>query len=281
MSTPRPQPRPPLPALLLRKARSLRFWMRVWLGIGALPNTLIVGAAKAGTTSLFDWLSQHPDVSPSRIKEVKYFDHNYSRGPSWYRAQFAPRRRHRAILEASPSYLWNRPVPERVRALLGSPKLIVLLRDPVDRAYSHYAMKVKQGFETLPFAAALEAEAGRLAALEVRAAAGEEAFLGPHERFAYVAESLYAEQVARWLAVFPRENFLFIRSEDLFRDPRRELARTLEFLDLPPFDFPDVAPRNVGTYAPLDPALRARLERRFAASNARLAELAGIAWPRR
>lgn len=263
----------------MRKAKSLRFWVRVWLGIGALPNTLIVGAAKAGTTSLFDWLSQHPDVAPSRIKEVKYFDHNYSRGPNWYRAQFAPRRRHKVILEASPSYLWNRPVPERVRALLGSPKIIALLREPVDRAYSHYAMKVKQGFETLSFEEALAAEPERLAGLAERAAAGEEAFLGPHERFAYVAESLYAEQVERWLAVFPRESLLFIRSEDLFRDPQREMARTLDFLGLAPFDFCDLRPKNVGSYAPLTPELRARLEGRFAASNARLAQLTGIAWP--
>ena len=272
-------PSPSLPALLRRKANSLRFWTRVWLRRGALPNTLIIGAAKAGTTSLFDWLSQHPEVSASRIKEVKFFDHNWSRGPAWYRAQFAPRRRHKVILEASPNYLWNRPVPERARDLLGAPKLIVLLREPVDRAYSHHAMKVRQGMETRGFEEALEAERERLAPYAGRAEAGDEAALGRFERFAYAAESRYADQLERWLAVFARENFLFIRAEDLFRDPRAELARTLEFLGLSTFQFPDLVPQNVGAYPPLDPALRARLEARFAEPNRRLAELTGIGWP--
>ena len=273
-----PRPSPSLPAVLLRKARSLRFWVRVWLRRGALPNTLVVGAAKAGTTSLFDWLSQHPGVSASRIKEVKFFDHNWTRGPAWYRAQFSPRRGQKVILEASPSYLWNKPVPERVRALLGSPKIVVLLRDPVDRAYSHYAMKVRQGFEPLSFEAALEAEPERLAALAERAAAGDSAFLGPHERFAYVAESLYADQVERWLAFFPRENFLFLQAEALYRDAAGELAGVLDFLGLPPFEFPNLAPRNVGTYAPIEPVLRRRLEQRFAEPNRRLEALTGICW---
>ena len=269
---------PSLPALVRRKAGSLRFWMRVRLGQGALPNALIIGAAKAGTTSLFDWLSQHPAVAPSRIKEVKYFDHNWSRGPAWYRAQFSPKR-HDVILEASPNYLWNGFVPTRVRALLGSPKLIVLLRDPVDRAYSHYAMKVREGSETLSFEAALAAEPGRLARLAERATGGDEAVLGDHERFAYAGGSLYADRLEPWFAVFPRESFLFIRAEDLFADPRRELARTLDFLGLSPFAFPDPAPKNIGEYAPLDPRLRERLERSFAEPNRRLADLTGIRWP--
>ena len=272
-------PSPSFSALLRRKARSLRFWVRAWLGMGALPNALIIGAAKAGTTSLFDWLSQHPEIAPSRIKEVKYFDHNYSRGINWYRAQFAPQRHHKIILEASPSYLWNAPVPERVRGVLGAPKLIVLLRNPVDRAYSHYAMKVRQDLESLPFEEALDGERKRLDPVRARAARGDRAFLGAYERFAYFAESLYAEQLERWLAVFPRETFLFIRAEDLFGDPRAVLARTLEFLDLAPFDFPDVAPRNVGSYAPLSPEERDRLERRFAEPNRRLAQMTGISWP--
>jgi hypothetical protein len=269
---------PLLSTVILRKVKSLRFWVRVWLGRGALPNALIIGAAKAGTTSLFDWLSQHPQVAPSRIKEVKFFDHNFSRGPNWYRAQFSPQRHHKLILEASPSYLWNVPVPGRVRALLGAPKLIVLLREPVDRAYSHYAMKVRQGFETLSFEDALEAEPQRLAALADRAASGGEAFLGPQERFAYLAESRYHEQIERWLAVFPKDQLLFIRSEDLFRDPAAVLANTQAFLGLAPFDFPDLQPKNVGTYLPLDPKLRGRLERQLGPGNRRLAELTGVSW---
>ena len=247
-----------LPMILRRKAGSLRFWLRVWLRIGSLPNALIIGAAKAGSTSLFDWLSQHPDVASSRIKETEYFDRKFGHGPHWYRAQFAPRRRHKVILEASPSYLGSRAAPERVRALLGTPKLIVLLRDPVDRAYSHHAMKVRHGLETLPFEEALEAEP---------------------ERFGYIAGSHYAEQIEHWLSVFPRKNFLFIRAEDLFRDPRAQLARALRFLDLAPYAFPNLAAKNVGSCAPLTPELRARLDEHFAQPNRRLAELTGISWP--
>jgi hypothetical protein len=267
-------------ALAKRKAASARFRTRVAFGHGALPNALILGAAKAGTTSLFEWLSQHPEVAPSRIKEVRFFDLNFERGRGWYAAQFSPGPRHRIVLEASPGYLWNQSAPGRVRALLGSPRLIVLLREPVDRAYSHHAMKVREGWETLSFPAAIEAEPGRLDALAARAAAGGLAALEPHERFAYASESLYAEQIERWLAAFPRRNFLFVRAEDLFRDPKGELARILGFLELSPFDFPDLDARNVGAYSPIDPHLREALERSFAASNRRLSELTGIEWPR-
>ncbi|MFN3389270.1 MAG: sulfotransferase domain-containing protein, partial [Allosphingosinicella sp.] len=112
-----------------------------------------------------------------------------------------------------------------------------------------------------------------------RAAAGDEVALGLYERYAYFGESLYAEQLERWLPLFPRENFLFIRAEDLFRDPHAELARTLDFLGLAPFGLSHLTARNVGCYPAIEPALRRRLDARFAEPNRRLAALTGIGWP--
>src|SRR3954452_566823 len=148
---------PPL-ARLRHALWDLKFRVRVALGRGALPNSLIIGASKGGTTSVYHWLSRHPAVCVSRIKEVRYFNGHYDRGPVWYAAQFEPKRAQKVLVEASPSYLWDPDVPERVRSLLGEPKLIVLLREPVERAWSQYWMKVRRGGEG-SFDEALQREA--------------------------------------------------------------------------------------------------------------------------
>src|SRR5439155_3447898 len=141
--------------------------------IRMLPDYLIIGAQRAGTTSLYLYLTQHPCVAPVVIgKGVHYFDVDFAKGPGWYRGHFpvAARRylsrvgRDRPLItgEGSPYYLFHPLVPERVAALLPEARLIALLRDPVERAYSHYQHFVERGIETLTFEQALEAEPERL-----------------------------------------------------------------------------------------------------------------------
>lgn len=256
----------------------LKFRARLRLGLGALPNTLIIGASKGGTTSVYRWLSRHPAVCVSRIKEVRYFNGHYEKGPDWYAAQFAPKPGQTVLVEASPSYLWDPDVPERVRALLGEPKLIVLLREPVERAWSQYWMKVRRGEETASFEQVLEREVesfGLAGQMPVdrsvpRIRYGRESYLG---------KGCYAPQIERWLSVFPRDCFRFIRSEDLFRDPAETMSGLLRFLDLPPMKLDGLEPFNAGRYPPLDPDVRGKLAGCFAQSNARVEQLTGICWP--
>jgi hypothetical protein len=247
------------------------------LGRGRLSDTLIIGASKAGTTSLYHWLARRPAVCPSRVKEVRYFNGHLERGPRWYAAQFAPRRGATVLVEASPSYLWDPHVPARVRALLGAPRLIVLLREPVDRAWSQYWMNVRRGRETASFEAALAEEARRFGIAGQMPADGSVANID-YGRYSYLGKSLYAPQLERWLALFPRECFHFIRSEDLFAAPRRVLPGLLNFLDLAATQMADLAPRNAADYPPLDPNVRRELAPIFRQSNASVRELTRIEW---
>jgi hypothetical protein len=247
--------------ILRRKAASARFRARLLLGQGALPNALIIGAARCGTTSLFDYLAQHPAAGPSRHKELRFFDRQWRHGPRWYRANF-PGAEKPLRFEATPSYLLHPQVPERVRSVLGAPRLIVMLREPVARAYSHWNHRRSLGDEHVPFAEAIECEEER------------------PPRYRYLAYGRYAAQIERWLEFHPRSAFHFIRSEDFYRAPAVELDRLTDWLGLPRHDFGDLRPRNTLPYpAGLDPALREALEHSFAGSNRRLADLTGIGWP--
>ena len=258
---------------------------RATSALRALPDYLIIGAQKSGTTSLYRYLLHHPDVVPARQKEVHFFDRQFDRGPGHYRSFFPLRatlapipgvRSRRITGEASPSYLVDPPVAERAAALVPDARLIAVLRDPVERAYSHYRHKVRNSLETLPFAEALDAEADRLA--------GNVPGVGPAEaleHFSYVTRGLYAAQLERWLAVFPREHLLVLDSQDLFVDPERVYQRVVDFLRLPEAALPDVKIYNRhGPSSAVDDTVRRRLEETFAEPNRRLKDLVGIDFER-
>jgi hypothetical protein len=254
-----------------------------------LPSFLLIGAQRAGTTSLFYYLRRHPHVGRPLTKEVHFFDDGYWRGVDWYRSFFATSAERRlarlrggdlVAAEATPYYLFHPAVPERVAATIPDARLVVLVRDPVDRAWSHYRKMRRMHLERLPFEQALDAEEERLAGEEARLLADSGYQSRHHRRHAYVARGLYADQLEHWFAHFPREQLLVVRSEDFFERPADTFAQTLDFLGLQAWKPPGYEPRNPSADAPLDPALRARLEERFAEPNARLAELLGrdLSW---
>jgi cytochrome P450 len=267
-------------AVLARKAGSLRMRLRTVLGRGALPNAIIIGAMKCGTTSLFDYLIQHPDVCGSRTKELHFFDNQYARGERWYRANFAPRGE-RVLLESSPYYLFHPLAPERAAALVPGAKLIVLLRDPADRAYSHYNQNHEEGLEPLPFEDALAAEGDRLAGTEEALASGTVARSDAHQTFSYAAKGRYAPQLRRWLEHYARERMLFVKAEDFFRAPQDTVDRVTDFLGIARFAIGDLTPANSRRYPLMHPETRAGLERGFEGPNAEVQALTGIEWKRR
>jgi hypothetical protein len=273
----------PAPALTLPlRAALLRLRLRAGgaLKRGRLPNAIVIGAAKGGTTSVYRWLSRHPDVCASRVKEVKYFNDHYDKGACWYAAHFVGDGRKSVRVEASPSYLWDPRLPERVRSLLPTPKLVVLLREPVDRAWSQYWMRVRHGWERLSFRDAIRREADRFGLAGPFPADGSvAATVYAHQ--SYLGKGVYAPQLERWLAAFPRSSFHFIRSEDLFRSPAAVLGELLRFLGLAPLALNDLLPQNAGRYPPLDAEFRHELDACFAASNRRVEQLTGISWPAR
>jgi hypothetical protein len=250
-----------------------------------LPEFVIVGAAKAGTTSLYGWLGRHPFIRPAWKKEVHFFDYNHFRGADWYRSHF-PLESERAAFatehgrpfitgEASPSYISHPWVPERMAALLPDAKLIVALRNPVDRAYSQYQMSCRENEETLDFAAAVRAEEARLAPERARLAADRRYNSWPIGCWSYLMRSRYAEQLERWLAHFPRAQFHFLTLEELARDPQPVLDAVHEFLGVPAHAYPALQPLHTAAYSELDPELRAELVDYFRPHNERLYEMVG------
>jgi hypothetical protein len=260
-----------------------------------LPDFLIVGAAKGGTTSLFDWLCEHPVVArpttDGRLrKELLFFDYQYDRGTEWYRTHFPleqERRdfelRHGARLqtgEATASYLSGHWVPERVRKLIPEVKLIVSLRNPVDRAYSAFHMSRRRSLEECErFESALALEASRLAPELARVHADRwyaPPAPAPLGYWSYLQRSRYAEHVARWLEYFPREQFLFLEFEQLAADPQATLDRVYAFLGLPAHAGGRFPKLNAGSYGEMDRQTRAHLVEYFRPHNARLRELTGV-----
>ena len=242
-----------------------------------LPDFLIIGAQKAGTTALYAYLRRHPAITGPSWKEVSYFDRHYERGEAWYRGNFPNRVRARGKLvgEASPSYIFHPLGPERVKALVPEARLVALVRNPVERALSHYHHEVALGREPLSFEDALDAEEERLRGEEERLAADSSYFSRAWWSHAYKARGRYAEQLERWLAVFPRERLLILPSEDLGGEPERTHARVLDFLGAAPHRldaYPRVYERQ---YEAMSAETRKRLAAEFEAPNRRLYELLG------
>jgi hypothetical protein len=242
-----------------------------------LPDFLVIGAQKAGTTALYAYLRRHPAITGPSWKEVSFFDRHYARGEAWYRGNFPNRLRARGKLvgEASPSYLFHPLGPARVRELVPEARLVALVRNPVDRALSHYNHEVALGRETLSFEEALDAEEERLRGEEERLLADPRYFSREWWSHTYKARGRYAEQLERWLAVFPPEQLLIVPSEDLLGEPEATHARVLRFLGAPPHrleSYPRVFERQ---YEPMRPETRERLAAEFEEPKRRLYELLG------
>jgi hypothetical protein len=255
------------------------------------PDYLVIGVPKGGTTTLAAWLNEHHFVAPAARKEVHYFDYQYDLGDDWYRSNFPSARSRvefardhgRPFLtgEASPSYISNHWAPERIAGTLPNVKLIVALRNPIDRAYSQFQMSRRAGEEPLEsFDAAVEAEEERLRPELERVAADPSYYSGRIGAWSYLLRSRYAEQLERWLQLYPREQFHFVKTEDLAQAPEQALDGIADFLGLPACERDDYPNFHVGRYTAMSPATRTALTEYFRPLNQRLYELVGtdFAW---
>jgi hypothetical protein len=256
---------------------------------GILPDYLIVGAPRSGTTSVHGWLGNHPMVAATE-KEILFFNAQWGRGVDWYRSRFpaaAERERFsqdhgRPFLtgDATASYLLHPWTPERAASVVPGAKVIVCLRDPVDRALSQFHAGRRRGYEPLEtFEEALAAEPGRLEPEAVRVQDDPGYFSRPFHVWSYATGGRYAEQLERWLAHFPREAFLFASFErDIVADPETGLRRIQAHLGLDPQSEPELPTLNMnaGSYEGMAEETRARLVEDFRAQNRRLTELIGI-----
>jgi sulfotransferase family protein len=249
---------------------------------------------RSGTTSVTRYLRPHPEVFMSARKELHFFDFNFDRGIDWYRANFSRAADERAVGEATPNYLFDEEAIPRIRALLPGARLVAILRNPVDRAYSHYWHNRATGVETLEFGDALAAEPDRIAEADPQARA----------RWSYVERGRYLPQLRRACEHFPRSSLHVSLFDDLLEAPTdtyRSICRFLEVNDkvLPPepgeaanrfVTFRSRALRRLtrrlpkrartvigslntrgdGSYPPMDRSIRSMLVETFRAENSEL-----------
>jgi hypothetical protein len=250
-----------------------------------LPDFLVVGAQRAGTTSLYNYLIQHPDVGRVRLgKGVHYFDTNPGASMSWYRSHFpldpgkVPlKSKPTHVGEGAPYYMFHPMAPTRIAAALPGVKIIAILRDPIERAHSQWVHETARGYETLPFFDALRAEDERLRGQDEMLRSDPSSYSHSHQHHSYVARGQYAPQIEHLWEVFGRDRVLVIAAPQLFGDPSTVFAQTLAFLGLEPFEAVYEV-HNARSYAPIEPQAATWLNERFAGSNERLVELLGEAF---
>jgi len=257
-----------------------------------LPDFIIIGSQRCGTTSLYNYLAEHPCCIPAREKEVHYFDLRYRFGTAWYRTHFptfaytglvARIRGCRLVTgEASPYYVFYPHAARRVRQVLPNVKLIALLRNPVDRAYSHYHHECRLGFEKLSFGEAIVREPDRLRGEQERLREDEGYFSFNHHHYSYVARGVYADQLERWMRLFPTEQLLVAKTEAFYDDPEGVFMRVLSFLGLPSWKLNSYQKYNYAAYGEMDKSIRSRLDDYFKPHNQRLYDLLGmdLGWDR-
>jgi hypothetical protein len=218
----------------------------------SLPNFIIIGAQRSGTTSLYSYLGQHPQLLPAYLKEVHFFDgglnsnvDNYEKGQAWYRSHFPLRRDVGAqskTFESSPLYIFNPLTPSRIFDLIPEVKIIAVLRNPTERAISHYFLEKKFGYESLSINVALWEEEKRLESVIEGKDYKNDIFI----RHSYKSRGLYKEQIQRFLECFSRQQIFILSSEELFREPNITLERLFEFVGVDKgFKVKDLTPRNV------------------------------------
>ena len=270
------------------KLRNVGLYREIKGKCGVLPNFMIIGTPAGGTSSLYEYLSAHPFVSRASTKEVHFFDNevHWRQGINWYKSYFPcciskfyktrMAKQDFVTGEASPSYLANPHTAYRAFAITPQAKFIVLLRNPVERAYSYYNFRVrwkkekKQSFEE-----AIDMEEKILC--EGKAEINDDShnfglkYVVKAPYYPYLATGIYIKHLKVWMNVFLKEQFLVLKSEDFFSDTSTYYKKVLHFLDLPIWE-PDEYPRLNANKdkVNMDPVTRNRLAGIFEVYNQRL-----------
>ncbi|MEB3343448.1 sulfotransferase domain-containing protein [Okeania sp.] len=248
-----------------------------------LPSFIIIGAHKCGTASLYNYMIEHPQILPAAKKELHFFNwfskagnRKKAEGVEWYLSQFPTISNGENFItgEATPDYLVDPHTPQKMFKLLPDVKLIVLLRNPVDRAISHYHHNrgVSKKREPLPFKKAIEKESERLNQEKEKLIFDENYRSLFYKNYSYLERGIYIEQLEIWMNIFPREQFLILKSEDFFDNPNITLKEVFNFLDLPNYELTHQKQDNELSHQPIDRKTRSILAKYFQPYNQRLEE---------
>jgi len=248
----------------------------------SLPDFIIIGAQKSGTTSLYDLISKHPGVIPTRNKELNFFSSSkYSWGTRWYLLNF-PTKLEKRILEkklnyriitgeATPNYILHPNTKKRIKNLIPKTKIIVILRNPADRAYSHYNHNVERKLENLSFEEAIREK--RFEGKEDKIYDDRFFEASNYMMYSYLLRSRYAEQLEDWFKIFEKDQIFVVGFEEFIKMPKKILNEIFEFLELPRYEQKNISKLNVGEYHSMDPQTRKFLIEYFKPHNEKLYKL--------
>ncbi len=252
-----------------------------------LPDFLIAGFPRCGTTSLFNYLIQHKCVLSPLAKEVGFFSSDYANGVEWYKSYFPTTfiknyndraRNCRTITgEATPMYVFHPKAPSRIKKIIPEVKIILLLRNPIDRALSHYNSIKKRGNETLSFEDAIHKEKQRLTGEYERMLREENYYSEKWHFWGYLSGGHYMELLKGWFDVFDREKILIIKSEDMYDKPSNVFKSTCSFLELPEIELTSFEQYNISEqFGKISEQTRDELREYFRPHNQNLYHFLGI-----
>lgn len=262
-----------------------RGWGRATAGHRPLPDFVLVGTKRGGTTSLWNNLLRHPQIlgmypASRGLKSTNYFFKHHDESLKWYRSHFptaASRQRAGSGItgEASPYYMYGPHIPRQLAEAVPSARVLVLLRDPVERAFSHYQERRAEGVEHLSFEEALAAESSRLAEDEARREQDPDYYSQSHDWFSYRDRGIYLPQVQRLQRWFPAEQLLIMRSEDFYSEYQKSFDEVTDFLGVGRHDLGRAEHHNLIKRSPMEPATRAELAAFYRPHNAALEDHLG------
>lgn len=262
------------------------FTRQLTVQIRILPSFIIFGVPRCGTTSLYNYLVQHPSIVPALTKEINFFALNFLKGVSWYKMHFPIilekykiRKDFRDYFmtgEGSATSIYHPHAPSRIKKIIPNVKLIVMLRNPVDRALSQYFKIVKIGREKLSFEEAIKAEEERIRDERKKMLQEENYYSLKIHRFSYLSGGKYIEYLKPWFDLFSKEQILVLKSEDLYEEPAEIYKKTLKFLNLPDWELPQYKKYNYLDDKPkMNPIIRKNLVDYFKPYNEKLYKFLG------
>ena len=259
-----------------------QFFKRHYFGLTAssraLPNFIIIGGVRCGTTSLYYNICKHPSVLPAAYDEIGFFDDNFHLGINWYRSMFPTRKKIKKIHqqtgkaitgEDTPFYIWNKDVIKRIKGFLPDVKLIVILRNPIDRAYSNYQMSVRDGNETKSFEEVVKNE---IRLFNTKRDNKEEVNNLEYKK-SYLAKGFYYEQLKHWFKMFNRKQIHVLFTENLRDNPDDTIRDIYKFLGLSEFFIEKYEKQKMFAYDDMDRNTRKKLSDFYAPHNEQLFEL--------
>ena len=249
--------------------------------VRVLPNFFVIGPGRTGTTSLYHYLDQHPCITKSAYDELGYFDDNFHLGFNWYRSLFPTKftqqkveSKHKKFLtyDVTPGYIRRPWAARRISSYFPNTKLIAVLRNPVDKTYSHYIMAVTEGNEKRSFEEVIKYDLKQLENFSDSYSKKSDDYFKNVVENSFVARGFYLEQLDIWFKLFPKKQILIIKSEDLSNKTSKVLQDIFNFLMLPEYKIKNVSKHRVSDYSKMNSSTRKTLVEFFKPYNKKLYE---------